>query len=515
MSTMRVVPVNVVTWNVLSSGLRGGIFETDPTGLSKHEQELYGYVRDAVYSLFGSGKDYLTKDPHFCTQSPTTIEDILNSPLPDGYGKTGAYKDLIFPEDDDLPVRNQLYRGDSAGFGFPEGGYRKEATEEFKFLDMGPDEQLKAWESMKPCEWALMDRKLYKFLKPFALSQATKFIPERLGNQWLLPADVPKSGVNKVAEIEPGKNGLNLLALRLYDVVMLFARDQAFEKVPNAKEIWNKMREDRSKDSDIDSEIKGTIQVLENFKADLVMLQEIDARWPQAKLWADVEQKYTVIQPEGVMGPDNSYILLLRNGTLGNPNKITLQAGASSRDLVVDLQYGKTTVRVGSLHLTSGGDRGPEPVKKDLETSVFKRLLSRPNITLIGGDMNYDVHKLPMLDGWKLLVTEKWDLLTHAKKLSLLQPQFPKGEVRREGLFDNVYMSDNVELTDYPEAAPEEIVRRIPQRVVGFLPDGDMTLPNKAFGLFGRSDHLPVAFRVNVELDNSQDPRSGMMRSEL
>jgi len=488
--------LNIITWNVLSTDLRGGPFEYDiPLAVPK-EQQLYAAVRNKVYGLFGDFQTYKSKE--LPVKEGPTIGEILNTTMPFG---EGTYGDFIFPLNDHLQVKNPLYRGPKRGGpGLPVGQYNKTVAG-LEFLDLPAEQRLEEWKALTPKIWAYIDRKVYRHVKPLALNQATKRVPNRHLNQWL-----QRSG-DRMSQAPPtidGHNGLDFLAVRLYDVIMLYARDMAFQQFDDAAETWEDIRKKYSIPLEIAVEIRETMMAVGQLEPDAVLLQEIDVRWFQSPEWRKVEEEYVVIAPPKPAGPDNSVVLLRRASVIGQPDSITV-SGTGERDVVADCAFGDFVIRIGSLHLTSGYRKAAD-LQKDLKNFVFSRKLADPNVTIIGGDFNYDFQKAPIQvpAGWTLAADMPGgDLASSAKRRSLLQPQIAKGELVSRGLLDNAFVAGPLKFVDFSpskaDVLPETLFRNLPHRMFGFLPDENVMLPNIAnLGPVGRSDHLPVAFSISI-----------------
>jgi len=179
--------------------------------------------------------------------------------------------------------------------------------------------------------------------------------------------------------------------------------------------------------------------------------------------------------------------------------------------VVADLTFHGTTLRVGSLHLTSGGDRGQSSVEKDLEEKIFSRW--EPNVAfIVGGDLNYDVHTLtatlkrhPELSLVAQPEMGERKMVTSRKRVSLLQPQLAKRNMIREGLLDNVFFSNQHIRHQGLYMHDKTFVRSVThhgvnQPVCCFLPDDTRTLPDRTLGPIGRSDHLPLVFNVRIDI---------------
>jgi len=505
MTIVTSMELNIVTWNVLSTGLRDGPFEQDISLAVPKEQQLLTAVRNEVYGLLGDFRTY--KNEQFPVKEGPTIREILNTAMPSG---EGTYGDLIFPLNDHLPIKNPLYRGPKRGLpGLPVFPYDKTAVG-FEFLELPAEKRLEHWKDLTPKMWAYNDRKMHSHVKPLTMSQANKHVPNRKLNQWL-----QRSG-DRLSSPPPtidGHNGLDFVAIRLYDVIMLYARDKAFQQFDDAAETWEDIRKKYSVPLEIGTEISETMRVVGKLEPDVVLLQEIDARWFQSPEWRKVEEEYRVITPPTPAGPDNSVVLLRRASAIGQPDSITL-VGTGARDVVANCVFGDFVIRLGSLHLTSG-DRKGACVQEDLNKLVFSRKLADPNVTIIGGDFNYDLHKkrVQVPAGWTLAADMPGgDLATHANRRSLLQPQLNKGEFVRRGLFDNAFVAGPLKFVDFSpskaEVLPETLFRNLPHRMFGFLSDEKELLPNIAnFGPVGRSDHFPVAFSISIfQQDNFLAP---------
>jgi len=307
------VDVTVVSWNVLSSGLRGGPFEIDPTALSADEQLVYNAVQHEAKELFGDYHVYQS-ETRPVSEGPT-IEQILDATMP----SNGTYRDLVFRAKDDLPIRCELYRGEEAAFGYGAGTFSKSDSALCDYLcplDLGAEDRLEIWQTRTPKQFGWEDRQRYKNLKPFSLSQAAKYIPYRKHNQWLT-ADREPSKMPPEA-FKGNKTTLDLLALQLYDIINLFIRDEAFAKIEkNAlsktpAEIWNDMRIRLSREVDVEQDIRETFQFLESVSPDLILMQEVDARWMKADEWRKVNETYLPIYAADFFGPDNGVIFVRR-----------------------------------------------------------------------------------------------------------------------------------------------------------------------------------------------------------